>query len=141
MNDDCARELTEGGWHWTRMNGDQIRTAAPCRLYIGPTDKPIWDPVYTDPANWQRCEPHATREEAERHFYDYCLENLVTETTEWMNCQAKDCDAPARLWHHNRGIGMAFSGGLSLCTNHYPYADELIQERYPFESGMQIWHS
>lgn len=77
MNYDQARQLKDGGWHWTTMNDGVVRTAEPCIKHIGDESDPAWFLMPYNPDDWERCEPHATREDAEKHFYEWCIESLA----------------------------------------------------------------
>ena len=93
MNYDEARQTKDGIWHWTTMNDGLVRTCPPC---IQMTDVPIEDLGHIPVGVLGRCE-HATKEEAERHFYDYCFEpEQIREGTNshWLDC-AK-CGAPTK---------------------------------------------
>ena len=136
MNHDEARALKDGGWHWTTMNDDVVRTAAPCITIDEPFDlrKPYEPPK---PENVHRCPPHATKEEAERHFYDYSL-GLVTEDHygNWEGCAV--CDAPTKAGLSAPGISTLFSG-TALCDAHRTI--EHLKELNPFEPGIRLIHS
>jgi hypothetical protein len=137
MNYAQARQLKEGGWHWTSMNDGHVRTAWPCKRYIGPEDKPY--DASCDPSEWERCEPHATQEEAERHFYDACLAEVKEEDYgEWHSCSVKGCDNPTKKGLGNRGDGLLFRGE-PLCDEHR--TKEMIAELRPFKGGISIAHS
>lgn len=72
-----ARQRSDGsGWAWTGMNDGEVRTEPCCWTWpegeprtvdeaTGPNPKPLGEP-----------HSHATREEAERCFYDYELRHL-----------------------------------------------------------------
>jgi hypothetical protein len=117
MNYDQARELTTGGWHWTTRNDDVIRTAWPCL----------------------DCPPHATRDEAERHFYEACLESVTEqELAVPHSCTVPDCQQPAMSFLGNRGLSRIFAG-TALCPAHLNRAT--LRELHPFEPGLSVIHS
>ena len=135
MNYDQARQTKDGGWHWTTMNDGLVRTAAPCIEF---EDMPI-EEIGTRPSVVkQRCEPHATQEEAERHFYDYCLEQVKEWTTsEWHSCIV--CGAPTKRYLGNRHMGSLFSPGEAFCDEHF--SPEALAEAEPFSPGIRLIHS
>lgn len=137
MNYDEARQLPEGGWHWTTMNDGVIRTAPPCISFKKPLDpaKPF-EPVA--PEDVVRCDPHETKEGAELHFYHYCLNSL--KETEWTT--ARLCDAGCETWTNkslsNLGMGGYFPE-VFLCDFHrHP---RQVGELHPFQGGIQLVHS
>jgi len=138
MNYDQARQTKDGGWHWTTMNDGVVRTAAPCIRFLKPFDysKPF-EPA--KPEDIERCTPHATQEEAERHFYDYCFEaeNIHENTTaNWMDC-AK-CGAPTKRLLGNRSMSQTIQQE-ALCDEHFSI--ETLRELHPFRREMTLMHS
>lgn len=150
MNYDKAREIPDKGWHWTTMNDRVIRTAWPCvRLKEGVTLSHEFGLPPYDPDQWERCEPHATAEEATRHWYAASLAELHEETYgDWMGCQAwlgmrPDgsaivCDLPTKGGLGNRGMAGAFSGN-ALCEQHR--TPEVVAALNPFHAGLEVIHS
>lgn len=137
MNYDEARELPTGGWHWTSMNDGVIRTCPPCISFREPFDhdnpmKPV------APENIVRCEPHATKEDAERHFYDSCLATLREST--WT--AARKCERGCGTWADKSlgdpGMGGYFSD-VFLCDFHRNA--ESVAELRPFKPDIQVVHS
>jgi hypothetical protein len=117
VNYDQALELETGGWHWTTFNDDVIRTAWPCL----------------------DCPPHATREEAERHFYEACLESVVERSTlESWRCAVSDCERPSWKTLGNPQMSRCFRP-VPLCTEHCNRAT--LRELHPFEPGLSVIHS
>lgn len=138
MNYDEAREISGGGWHWTSMNDGVVRTAQPC---IGPKGDIPADyliGVTKEPIEWERCSPHATKEEAERHFYDWCLSRLVETECE----SAERCEQGCGEWTNktleNRGLSGLFKS-VFLCDEHR--SKEVVATLHPFRPGIQIIHS
>ena len=142
MNYDSARQVALtadalGGWHWTTMNDGRVRPAAPCRRYIGP---PLDHRLPFKPAeasDFETCEPHATKEEAERHFYDYSLEQVEEESySSWQDCVV--CGAATKTGLGTRSMALLFSGD-ALCDAHL--SKEKLAELHPFQPGYQLIHS
>jgi hypothetical protein len=140
MNYDEAREIPGKGWHWTTMNNGVVRTAQPCIRHVGDESDPFW---YMKPSNesaWERCEPHATKEQAERHFYDWCL-STVTEIKlgeQQLRCRAPGCEAWTDTELGNRQLGRMFNGD-PLCEAHR--TREVLAQIRPFAPGMGLIHS
>lgn len=136
MNYDEARQIESGGWHWTTMNDRKVRTAWPCLRYVGP-EKPLERMMNATPDDFERCAPHATREEAERHWYDACLE-AVEESNfgDWSGCRV--CDAPTKKGLGNPQMSRAFHVD-PLCDEHR--TKETLSSLHPFKSGWQVIHS
>lgn len=117
MNYDQARQLADGsGWHWTSMNDGRVRTAGPCR----------------DEA------PHATREEAERHFYEHSLEQAKERKCSWTACAVEGCPQPTQQTLGNTGFWLFFSE-TPLCDEHR--SKDQLRELHPFTPGMELIHS
>ena len=138
MNYAKARPLKDGGWHWTTMRDGLVSLAPPCRRFIGnplPDIQPF--PMPYNPDEWETCEPHATKEEAERHFHDWSIAEAREQGFgNWMGCAV--CDAPTK-----RGWGSAhFSapyGVDPLCDAHY--SAQTYADLHPFEPGIALLHS
>lgn len=143
MNYDEARQVVTGpdslgGWRWTTMNDGVIRTAAPCRRYTGPVRtvaEMMREPVKG--TDFTTCEPHASKEEAERHFYDYSLEQVEERDCSWTSCSAH-CGNPANKTLGNLGMALYFQP-TPLCDQHRS-REELIA-LYPFKTGIALIHS
>lgn len=131
MNYDEARPLKDGGWHWTTMNDGRIRTAPPCiRLTNGDWEHP----------EFERCEPHATQEEAEHHLYVYSLSEVRERTwTSAHRCEAEGCEEWADKTLENDHFGQLFSAGTFLCDAHR--TPEMLAELHPFQPGIRLIHS
>ena len=135
MNYDEARQTKDGVWHWTTMNDNVVRTAAPC---IQLEDIPI-EEIGTKTINvLGRCN-HVTKEEAERHFYEYCFEpEQIREDTNmhWLDC-AK-CGAPTKRLLGNRGLWSLINQD-PLCDEHFGV--EILKELHPFHINIKLIHS
>lgn len=118
MNYDEAREKKGGGWHWTTMNDDRIRAAGACMNH----------------------EPHASKEDAERCFYEYCMSSLV-ETDHGdsaQRCEVEGCDAWAPKTLGTRGL-WKLQIQCWLCDEHRNV--DTVRRLYPFTGGYSIIHS
>lgn len=136
MNYDEARQLKEGGWHWTSMHDGTVRTAIPCIWFDDLEFNDALGPPLP-PNRIHRCPPHATREEAERHFYNHSLANMQEgETSNWNGCEV--CDTPTKKTLGNRGMHGYFSEHF-LCDQHRN--KEELQKLQPFHTGIQVIHS
>lgn len=146
MNYDEARQIAPtpdslGGWHWTTMNDGRIRTAAPCRLYTGPV-RSVADMMRAPVrgSDFTTCAPHETREEAERHFYDYSREEAMAHEVDisWSNCRYPECKNPA---NHALGVGrLDLFGSLTpLCDDHRNANG--WEAANPFYTPMFLMHS
>lgn len=137
MNYDQARQLKDGGWHWTTKNDGIVRTAEPCLKHIGDESDPAWYLKPYNASDWTRCEPHSTREEAERHFYEWCIESLKEDDLwDWTGCQV--CDAPTKKALGNRGMHMLITS-VPLCDEHRNV--DKVRELYPQPGGIALTHS
>lgn len=153
MNYDQARQLADGGWHWTSMNDGYVRTAWPCKrpadgvtfrlgtdMSLGKTPISAWKAgaIVPDDAAWITCEPHATREDAERHYYDASLEGATTEyAISWMACAVPECPEPTTKMLGN--VGQELFNGDPLCDAHR--TREQLAALHPFAPGLALIHS
>ena len=144
MNYDEARELRDNesgetrGWHWTTQRDRTIRPAWPCHRYTGDAKPEDLLRGKADPADFETCEPHATREEAERHYYDACLEAVDELTfTDWSGCQV--CDEPTKKGLGSKLLSRLFASPTPLCDAHR--TREQLAELRPFKPGLQSIHS
>ena len=151
MNYDEAREIPGKGWRWTTMNNGIVRTAEPCIRHVGDESDPMWYLKPSTEADWERCEPHATREEAEQHFYDWCLSTVteirlsgqmlrcVARLYRWDGQLAEDC---CGSWTDtelgNRQLERMFNGD-PLCDAHRD--QETLALIRPFSPGLKVIHS
>lgn len=133
MNYDEARQDKNGIWRWTTMNDGRIRTAPPCIQF---EEQPIEEIGRVPSKVLGMCE-HATKEEAERHFYDDCLDRVKeSESSHWMDCAV--CGAPTKKLLGNRPFGVLFSE-QPLCDDHF--SKETLAELHPFSTGIYLMHS
>lgn len=117
MNYDQARQReSDGKWDWTTMNDGIIRATASCSSHCG----------------------HETQEEAERHFYDYSLDQVKETGVSWTACEYPDCPNPTQRALGNLGFWLALSS-TPLCDEHR--TKECLVEVYPFHAGMALIHS
>ena len=119
------------------MNDGVVRTAQPCLTILRPFDhlKPF-EPLA--PEDVKRCEPHATREEAERHYYDWSLGGVSESTFRG----AEKCEYGCGEWT-NKALGSRQLGGhfpaTYLCDLHRTTA--ILASLRPFEPGFAVTHS
>lgn len=138
MNYDEARQLSEGGgWHWTSMNDGVVRTAQPCLTILRPFDPTKWhEPL--QPEDVRRCEPHATREEAERHYYEWSLAEVTeVETSNAVKCE-RGCGTWTNKYLGHPGLSGYFPATF-LCDFHR--SREVLAKVHPFKPGIQVMHS
>lgn len=118
MNYYAARQRKDGRWDWTVMNDGVIRRCGPCSHHM---------------------DGHATKEEAERHFYDNELNNLRdvwSNSNAQMKCEVKSCGA----WTQEGLVSThLFLTPIWLCDVHRD-AEE-IELIHPFSPGTEIWSS
>ena len=140
MNYDEARQLKDGGWHWTTMNDGVVRTAAPCVRHVGDESDPLWYMQPSKAEDWAYCEPHETQEDAERHFYEWCLENVTEQkyTTKQL-CSVEGCDEWSQFALGNNELGRFFGLGPNLCDAHRNR--EHLATLRPFHSPIRSVHS
>lgn len=133
MNVAEARQLTDGsGWHWT-TNGVPSQ---PCRQHVGDESDPMWYLKPSTAADWKLCEPHATKEDAERHYWEWSL----GRTRENSYTSAHKCEVCGE-WT-NRTIETPFYPSFVmswLCDAHRTAAQ--FRELHPFEAGITLWYS
>lgn len=109
-----ARQV-EGGWLWTDERDGKIYRGVSC----------------------MNCPPHETREEAERHFYDFCLSRLE-------ECQVNVsnpciiCKAPTQTILGNPNLGEYFNFA-AVCQDHD--APDTMARLYPFHPNLTLTHS
>lgn len=139
MNYDEARPLKDGGWHWTTMNDGVVRTAQPCIQILKPFEPGSLD-FSLKASDITRCEPHATREEAERHYYDWCLSSVaeIHLADQQRRCRAEGCGVFTDVMLGNRQMERMFNGD-PLCPEHR--TREVLAKIHPFTPGMQSIHS
>lgn len=135
------------------MNDGHIRTAWPCMraadgvafrfngdMSLGKTPVIPWKAgaIIPDDEAWITCEPHATREEAERHYYYASLESVREYGVSWSPCAVPECPNPADKMLGNIGMDKAFNGD-PLCDEHR--TREQLAALHPFTPGMASIHS
>mgnify|MGYP001608649807 FL=1 len=139
MNYAEARQLEGGGWHWTTMNDGIVRTSAPC-LQIDEHFDPAntYNPPKSE--NLHRCQPHQTREEAERHFYDYCLEQarVHVHADEMRKCIICQAWTDAGMGNNQMWLGIR---PVDLCEKHLTKEFLALAVPFPPEGGISIIHS
>ena len=117
MNYEGARQReSDGRWDWTNMRDGAIWRSGPCRSHD---------------------DGHATKEEAERHFYDDGLAHVQEhQSSSWHGCAV--CDAPTKFWLGSRGLGGAIPE-TPLCDEYR--TRDVLAEMHPFSPGMTLVHS
>lgn len=112
MNYHKARQTADKtGWDWTTMNDGQIWRSGACRDH--------------------GAGGHATREEAERHFYDGELDRLRESEHADQQFKCAVCGA----WT-TKALGTNYVGPVDLCDEHRNR--EGFEQAYPFVPGMSI---
>lgn len=119
MNYYEARQRTsDGRWDWTGMNDSRIFKAGPCAGHD---------------------DGHATKEEAERHFYDWELDQLQElkgPSSTQHRCQSPGCQTFT-------DIALAIGGHIGvhfwLCKDHRTRGE--VARIYPFTPGLTITSS
>lgn len=137
MNYAEARQIPGRGWHWTTMRDGKVRPAAPCLTYIGDPGKLMSTMAAFDESDWVTCEPHPTKADAERHFYEHSIsEARVQKWVTWMACEI--CDAPTREGYGTNLLSLGFAN-VPLCERHL--SEEHLRAVRPFKEGIAIVHS
>lgn len=138
MNYDEARQLKEGGWHWTTMNDGVVRIAQPCLKFNKEiTAENFMEPL--EPGDIEYCTPHLTKEGAEEHFYNYCLQQLQEmQFTSAQRCEVAGCGVWTDKALESPGLAGYF-GAVFLCDVHRT-VDE-VARLHPFQSGIRVVHS
>lgn len=153
VNYDCARQRKDGRWEWTTGNvRTGIRAVGYCAGWIewtqemadrigfaldylrqrqNETDGPFREKFHRN--------GHATKEEAERCFYDFCLDHAGEQ--DWVprgKCEFPGCGETAvkafGMPREDSVIPFAF-----LCDAHRNRAG--LEAAHPFEAGIQITHT
>lgn len=107
-----ARQRLDGRWDWTGMRDDLIFRTGPC---IGHDDG------------------HATREEAERHFYEYEIERLKEVEIQWFRCSHPGCHELSRKGLETPRL---YPFPEALCDAHR--TTEVFREIKPFYTNIAI---
>ena len=140
MNYAEAREIPGKGWHWTTMNNGSVRTAQPCIRHIGDESDPMWYLKPWNAADWQRCLPHKTKEDAERHFYEWSLANVKEGSWDaYRKCHAPGCEVLTNKTLSNRGFDGYFQFMDELCDEHR--TREVLAVLHPFMPEIALMHS
>lgn len=100
----------DGRWDWTRMNDGRIWASAPCSGHA---------------------DGHATREEAERHYYDHRLETAREYEYPDVQRRCQLCEA----WTQ-KSLGWPDGPTYDLCDDHRNR--EGLARVYEFAPGLQI---
>ena len=123
MNYAQARErLTQyygqpsGLWDWSTKRDDMVRRSTPCETSCA----------------------HKSPEEAERHFYDYCLEKAQVHEHPDEQRKSVICGAWTIKELGNNQMWLAIRP-VDLCEAHL--TQEYLAQAQPFKSGMAIIHS
>lgn len=111
---ESRQRQTDGRWDWTVMNDGRIRRATPCL---------------------QHEDGHATREEAERHFWEHEIATAVS-----VNAPQNEkyrCEAPpgCRDWTQ-MGWQIRHHSPVWLCPLHH--SREVLKHLHPFKPGQKI---
>jgi hypothetical protein len=115
MRYSAARQRqSDGKWDWTTQRGEAVYAVPPCG---------------------DGCPGHDTKEEAERHYYDYQLAKLKERSQDIKcRCEAKDCD----VWT-NKTLDTDLYDATYLCDAHRN--KEVFEQLHPFHPGREIWES
>ncbi len=131
------------------MNSGHVHTAWPClrlaegvalrlRMEDGYNEARRGDEVVPWEEAWVTCDPHGTREEAERHYYDASLAEASEYMVSWRACAIPECPNPTQRSLGNRGFDRHFQV-VPLCDEHR--TREQLAALYPFTPGMAFIHS
>lgn len=114
----ARQRLVDKRWDWTVDQDQVIAKAGPCVLHS---------------------DGHATREEAERHFYDWDLQTLLT-FTEGNEKTKHECEAPGCKTLTDRGLATRFRWKVQwFCDLHR--VKPIYEMLNPFEPGIEIQQS
>lgn len=120
MNYDEARQHgSTGGWDWTTMNDNVIRTAWPCSEHL-------------------ENGFHSTRAQAELHFYEACLEVVTKTIIDLTECVYPACHSGTRIMFGNSRFALTFRN-RPLCADHR--SRDVLAELQPFRVSVQLIHS
>ncbi len=111
----AARRLESGRWAWTVQEGDAISQSGPCVLHGN---------------------GHTTKEEAERHFYDWDCQTL-SQVKEERHGKSHDCEIPWCRVFTGRGMATKFHPDpLWLCSEHrFRHIYTMLR---PFKAGVEV---
>lgn len=108
---EARQRSTDGRWDWTCMNDGQIWRAAPCRDH--------------------GAGGHATKEEAERHYWEYQTGELRTFPDQ-AHYPCKVCET----FTNQRAISRDGMVSAYLCDEHRNI--DIFRALFPFKPGMSI---
>jgi hypothetical protein len=106
-----------GRWDWTTMNSHVVRRSEPCA---------------------GRTCTHQTHEEAERHFYSFCLERATIHEHADEQRKCVICGAWTTTEMGNNQMWLCVRP-VDLCDEHL--TREFLAQAVPFSPGLQIIHS
>lgn len=152
MNTELAAQRdSDGRWQWVMNNRNN-----PVGYCRGWTE---WTQEMADRIHWPlddilrrqqeedvpfrhkfHTDGHATKEEAERCYYDFCLDHVREGTMldEQRRCQFPGCEAWTQKYLDNPQLGMVFHF-VCLCDEHRNR--EGLEAAQPFEPGTESYHS
>lgn len=113
-----ARRRSNGRWDWTCLCDRRIWKTGPCADHE---------------------DGHATKIEAERHFYDHEVAHLIEVKSASMTMHP--CDAPGCATFAHRGyVGQKlFKETTWLCNLHM--VRDVMPGIHPFKEGIDLWES
>ncbi len=109
-------ENPSGLWFWTTGNDGRLYCTEPCTL---------------------DCK-HANAEDAEKHFYEYCLSNAKEFENRDEKHKCKVCNEWTQKGLRNWSLD-EIHVSFYLCDAHRNIYE--LRKLHPFESGIQIIHS
>jgi hypothetical protein len=151
MNTELAAQRPDGRWHWTINNprcpkgycrGWQDWTQEQADRIGMPLeylqkkqeeeDGPFREKFHTD--------GHETKEDAERCYYEYCLDHARegTMSDQQCHCRFPDCEEWSQKYLGNPGLDGIFNL-VVLCDEHRNR--EGLEAAHPFVPGIWIHHS
>ena len=118
MNYCEARQRDDGSglWDWTTKNDNYVWRSAPCT---------------------EECK-HTSADEACKHFYEYCLGQVVVHTTSDAQYKCAICGTWTSKSLGNAHLGYVFSP-VFLCEAHLNR--ESLVSVHPFQGAFQVMHS
>lgn len=115
---EARQRKSDGRWNWTTMNDGRIWTSAPCTGHD---------------------DGHVTREEAERHFWEYELDSV--RRFEIANDDAvtlQRCQICSAFTASHVRLADGYTTFM-LCPDHQDRAS--LEQVHPFKAGRQLMHS
>lgn len=144
MNYEEARQIgpdgpAPGKWNWTNRRDNSIYTTGSCAWpdYVWPKD--VIDYTTIKPTGRERCD-HDTREQAERHHYDYDVEKIswhpidLNTTSTLHRCEIPGCAEWSTVSTSGHGWGRGTYCDLHGNSDGYRLA-------HPFVPGLREMHS